>query len=41
MNLKTGFEELKIKVFSLINKEENMEDESVYKCADHFLDLID
>jgi hypothetical protein len=37
----TGFEELKIKVFSLIQKEENTEDESVYKCADHFLELVD
>ena len=40
-NLNTGFEELSIKIMSLSDKDESVEDETVFKCADHFIELMD
>lgn len=39
--LNTGFEEISIKVMSLKDKDEQVEDETVFKCADHFIELMD
>jgi hypothetical protein len=39
--LQTGFEELKLKIYSVKDNEESIEDELGIKVADHLLNLID